>query len=85
LVYADDVNILDGSINTIEKNTETWVAVNSETGLQENADETKYIVMSRGTKTGRIRITEIDNSSFTRVEEFKWLGTTLTDQNYIQE
>jgi UDP-galactopyranose mutase len=27
----------------------------------------------------------IDNSSTERVEEFKYLGTTSTDQNYIQE
>ena len=28
---------------------------------------------------------KIDNSFFERVEEFKYLGTTLTNQNYIQE
>jgi len=28
---------------------------------------------------------KIDNSSFKRVEEFKYLGTTLTNQNSIQE
>ena len=28
---------------------------------------------------------KIDSSSFERVEEFRYLGTTLTDQNYIQE
>jgi len=28
---------------------------------------------------------KIDNSSFEGVEEFKYLGTTLTDQNSIQE
>jgi hypothetical protein len=28
---------------------------------------------------------KIDNSSFERVEEFKYLGTILTDQNSIQE
>jgi hypothetical protein len=28
---------------------------------------------------------KVDNSSTERVEEFSYLGTTLTDQNYIQE
>ena len=27
----------------------------------------------------------IDNSTFERVEEFKYLGTTITDQNSIQK
>ena len=28
---------------------------------------------------------KVDNSSIERVEEFKYLGTTLTNQNSIQE
>jgi UDP-galactopyranose mutase len=28
---------------------------------------------------------EVDNSSFERVEEFKYLGTTLTNQSSIEE
>ena len=34
---------------------------------------------------GRRHNTKIDNSSFERVEEFKYFGTTLTNQNCIQE
>jgi len=47
LVYADDVNILCGSIHSITKNTETLVVSSKETGLQVNADKTKYMVVSR--------------------------------------
>jgi hypothetical protein len=32
-----------------------------------------------------IECVKIDNSSTERVEEFKYLGTMLTDQNYVQE
>jgi hypothetical protein len=46
LVYADDVNMLNGSIYTIEKNTETVVVGIKENGLEVNVDKTKYMVMS---------------------------------------
>ena len=41
--------------------------------------------MSRDQNAGQSYNTKIDNNSFERVEEFKYLGTTLTDQNSIQE
>jgi hypothetical protein len=43
------------------------------------------MVMSRDQKAGQIHSMKIDNISFERVEEFKYLGTTLTNQNPIQE
>ena len=45
----------------------------------------KYMVMVRDQNAGRSHNIKIDNSSFERVEEFKYLGTTLRNQNYIQE
>ena len=41
--------------------------------------------MSRDQNAGRIHSVRIDNSTFERVEEFKYLGTTLTHQNSIAE
>src|SRR5215470_8129366 len=83
--YVDDVNILGGSIHTVKENSEALVVATEEIGLEVNADKTKYMVMSRDRNAGRDDSVKIDNSSIERVEEFKYLGTTLTDQNSIQE
>jgi hypothetical protein len=41
--------------------------------------------MSRDQDAGRSHSINIDNSSFVRVREFKYLETVLTDQNSIQK
>jgi len=41
--------------------------------------------MSRDQNAGRSHDIKIDNSCFERVEQFRYLGTTLTNQNSIQE
>jgi len=43
------------------------------------------MVMSRNLNAGRIHSVRIGNSTFERVEEFKFLGTSLTNQNSILE
>jgi len=85
LAYADDVNILGGSIHTLKENAEALVAATREIGLEVGEDKTKYMVVSRDENAGRNRSVRIDNSTFVRVEEFKYLGTTLTNQNFIPE
>jgi hypothetical protein len=54
LVYADDVNILGGSIHSIKKNAEDLVIASKEIGLEVNAEKTKYMVMSRNRNVGKI-------------------------------
>jgi len=46
------------------------VFARKETGLEINADKTKYMVMSRGQNAGRSHSMKTDNSSFERVDEF---------------
>jgi hypothetical protein len=43
------------------------------------------MVMSADQNAERNYSIKTDNSSIERVEELKYLGTTLTDQNSIQE
>jgi len=50
-----------------------------------NADKTTYMVRPRDQNAGQSHSIKTDNSSFERVEEFIYLGTTLTNQNSIQE
>ena len=85
LAYADEVNILGGSIHTLKENAEALVAATKETGLEVSTDKTKYTVMSRDQNAGRIHSVRTDNSTFERVEEFKYLGTNLTNQISIAE
>jgi len=79
------VNILGGSVHTVKENAEALVVARKEIGLEVNADKTKYMVTSRDQNAGRSHSMKIVNRSFERVEEFKYLGTILTNQNSIQE
>ena len=42
-------------------------------------------INNRDQNAGRIHSVRMDNSTYERVEEFKYLGTALTNQNAIQE
>ena len=84
-VYADDIDILSGILHTMKKNTDALVDASKETGLQVNADKSKYMARSRDQNAGRSHIITTDNNSFECVEDMKFLGTTLANQNSIRE
>ena len=69
-------------ISTLKKNAEALVAATKEIGLEVNARKSKYMTVFRDQKTGRIPSMKMDNSSIERVEEFKYLGTTLNTSKF---
>ena len=64
LAYADDVNILGGSIHTLKENAEALVAATRDIGLEVSPDKTKCMVMSRDKNAGRNHSMRVDNSTF---------------------
>ena len=56
LPYADDVNILGGSVHIVKENVEALVAATKETGLEVNTDKSKYMVMSRHRNAGWVTV-----------------------------
>jgi hypothetical protein len=85
LVYADDVNILGGSIQTIKKSTEAVVVASKDIGLEVNVEKTKYVVMPQDHNAGQNHNIEIGNKCFERVGQFEYLGTPLANENSIHE
>jgi hypothetical protein len=47
LAYAHDVNICGRILHTVKENEEALLVATKETGLEVNADNTKYVIMSR--------------------------------------
>jgi hypothetical protein len=85
LAYSDDVNLLGHNIDTIEKNTGTLTDDSKKVGLEINVEKTKYILLSRHQNTGQNRDIKTANRSFQNVLQFKYSGTTVTNQNLIPE
>jgi len=61
----------------------SFVLASKEIGLKVNDDKTNYMVMSRYPNERRSHNIKFDNSCFKSVEDFKYLGTTLANQNSI--
>jgi hypothetical protein len=53
--------------------------------MEVNPEKTKYMLMSRSQKTGQNYSIKTANRSFEDVAKFKYLGTALTDQNYMHK
>jgi ribosomal protein S2 len=84
-VYADDVNLLGDDIHVIKKKKETLIDASKNVGLEVNAEKTKYMLLSYHWNAGQNRDIKIADRYFENVAQFRYLGTTVTNQNLIQE
>jgi ribosomal protein S2 len=73
-----------GDIDTIKKNMETLIDSSKEVGLEVNTKKTKYMLLSHHQNAGQNHDMVIANRCFENVAKFRYLGTTITNQNLIQ-
>jgi hypothetical protein len=85
LAYADNMNLLGDNIDTIEKNTEALADTSKNIGLEINVEKTKYMLLSCHQNVGQNRDINVANRSFENVSPFKYLRTTVTNQNLIKK
>jgi hypothetical protein len=85
-VYAGDVNLLGDNIDTIKKNTETLIGTSKVLVYVEViAEKTKYMFLSRHQNAEQNHNIKIANGFFENVPPFKYLETTVTNQNVLPE
>jgi hypothetical protein len=85
LAYAYDVNLLGDNIDTIKKNTESLIDASKKVCLEINIEETKYGSLYRHQNVGENWDIKMASRLFENVSQFRYLGTTVTNQNLIQE
>jgi hypothetical protein len=68
-----------------DKNRKALSDASKEAGLEVNPRKPKYMLVSSCQNEGQTQSIKIANTSFESAVKFKYLGTTLTDQNCIHE
>jgi hypothetical protein len=73
------------NIDTINKNSGTFMGASKEVGLEIIVEETKCMLLSHHHKTGQKSDLKIANSSSENLSHFVYWRTKLTYKNLIQK
>jgi 5,10-methylene-tetrahydrofolate dehydrogenase/methenyl tetrahydrofolate cyclohydrolase len=71
--------------DAVKKNTEALLDASKEADVEVNSEKIKYMLRSNYLKAGEKHNIKTVNRSFEDEEKFKYLGTTLTDQNCMHK
>jgi hypothetical protein len=85
LIYVGNVSVLGDNIDTIKKSTESLIDFGKEFSLEIKAEKTRYMLPSRHQIAGENHDIKIGNRSFESVAQFRYIGTTITNQKLVQE
>jgi hypothetical protein len=85
LIYVDDLNLSDDGIDIIRNNTEALIDTSKKVDLEVNTEKTKYMLLSRHQNAGQNHDIKTANRCFENVAQLRYLETTATNQNLIQE
>jgi hypothetical protein len=74
MAYANDVNLLEDSINicTIKESTETLIDASIGTILEMNVEKTMYVLLSRHQTASQNHDAKFPNKSYENVPQFKY-------------
>jgi hypothetical protein len=67
LVYADDINLLGYSLNSVKQNTRSLLEAVRNLSLEINAEKTNYMIISRLPNSRQDQNIRIANESFESV------------------
>ena len=81
VAYADDIVIISRSLLDMKNCFNQIEEEGRKVGLEINERKTKYMIASRKNKWNNINNINIGTYQFERVEEFKYLGSLVTEDN----
>ncbi|KAL4126538.1 hypothetical protein QTP88_010759 [Uroleucon formosanum] len=84
LAYADDIVLMADSKDKLKEQSKQLINAAKRVGLEINAEKTEYMVVQRHEQIGcRNEVLEVENYKFKRVQQFKYPGTLITQQDEI--